>query len=185
VDLRIHFITEQQISTRKVFTKMKTIILYDSMYGNTQKIAQAIGDGLTGEVKVVRIGEANPSELKTYDLLIVGSPVHGGRATPELDEFIKQLPANSLEGVSVAAFDTRFESEHQGVGLRLLMSVIRYAAERIAKALVKKGGTLVAEPEGFIVENKEGPLKQGELERATTWAKQLTLAKETPSTTGS
>ena len=164
---------------------MKAYIIYDSMYGNTEKIAQAIGDGLTGEVKVVRVGEANPSELKTCDLLIVGSPVHGGRATPALDEFIKQLPAKSLEGKSVAAFDTRFESEDQGVGLRILMSVIRYAAERIAKALVKKGGTLVAEPEGFIVENKEGPLKQGELERATTWAKQLTLAKKVPSTTGS
>jgi len=40
---------------------------------------------------------------------------------------------------------------------------------------VKKGGRLVAEPEGFIVENKEGPLKQGELERANKWAKQLSL----------
>ena len=74
---------------------MKACIIYDSMYGNTQKIAQAIGEGLTGEVKVVRIGEADPSELKTCDLLIIGSPVHGGRATPALDTFIKQLPANS------------------------------------------------------------------------------------------
>ena len=71
------------------------------------------------------------------------------------------------KGKSVAAFDTRFELESQGVGLRLLMSVIRYAAPRLAKALEKKGGKLVAEPEGFIVENKEGPLKEGELERAT------------------
>jgi flavodoxin I len=164
---------------------MKAFIIYDSLYGNTEKIAQAIGEGLTGEVKVVRVGEINPSELKTCDLLIVGSPVHGGRATPELDAFIKQLHPNSLEGVSVAAFDTRFEAEHQGVGLRLLMNVIRYAAERIAKILVKKGGILVAEPEGFIVENKEGPLKQGELERATKWATQLSIAKEVPSTTGS
>jgi flavodoxin I len=164
---------------------MKALIIYDSTYGNTEKIAQAIGNGLTGDVKVARIGEVNPSELKTYDLLIVGSPVHGGRPTPELEAFIKQLPANSLKSISVAAFDTRFEAEDQGAGLRLLMSVIRYAAERIAKALVKKGGTLVAEPEGFIVENKEGPLKQGELERATKWATQLSLAKKAPSTTGS
>jgi len=162
---------------------MKAYIIYDSMYGNTQKIAQAIGEGLTGEVTVVSVGEANPSELKTCDLLIVGSPVHGGRATPALDTFIKQLPANSLEGISVAAFDTRFEPEEQGVGLRILMSVIRYAAPRLAKALEKKGGILVAEPEGFIVENKEGPLKQGELERASKWAQQLSLAKEVPSTT--
>ncbi len=62
-------------------------------------------------------------------------------------------------------------AEDQGVGLRILMSVIRYAAERIAKDLAKKGGRLVAKPEGFIVENKEGPLKPGELERTNKWAK--------------
>jgi flavodoxin len=55
--------------------RMKSFIIYDSIYGNTEKIAQAIGDGLTGEVKVVRVGEVNPSELKTFDLLIIGSPV--------------------------------------------------------------------------------------------------------------
>ena len=152
---------------------MKTLVIYDSVYGNTQKIAQAIGDGLTGEVKVVPVGSMNASEVRSFDLLIVGSPVHGGRATPAIDSFLKQLPPHSLEGKSVAAFDTRFESEEQGIGLRILMSVIRYAAERIARELVKKGGRLVAEPEGFIVEQKEGPLKQGELERASNWAKAM------------
>lgn len=67
------------------------------------------------------------------------------------------------------------------MGLRLLMSVIRTAAERIAKALVKKGGRLVAEPEGFIVEQKEGPLKQGELERARLWAKGIQAEQESDS----
>lgn len=152
---------------------MKTLVIYDSLYGNTEKIARAIGEGLTGEVKVVRIGDVNASEVRSFDLLIVGSPVHGGRATPAIDAFLKQLPAHSLEGKSVAAFDTRFEAEEQGVGLRILMSVIRYAAERIARELTKKGGTLAAEPEGFIVEQKEGPLKQGELERASHWVKSM------------
>lgn len=152
---------------------MKALVIYDSVYGNTEKIARAIGDGLTGEVKVVPVGTMNASEVRSFDLLIVGSPVHGGRATPAIDAFLKQLPAHSLEGKSVAAFDTRFEAEEQGVGLRLLMSVIRYAAERIARELVKKGGTLAAEPEGFIVEQKEGPLKEGERERASRWAKTM------------
>ena len=152
---------------------MKAVVIYDSVYGNTEKIAQAIGDGLAGDAKVVRVGNMNASELQAFDLLIVGSPVHGGRATSAIDALLKQFPAHSLEGKRVAAFDTRFESEEQGIGLRILMSVIRYAAERIAKELAKKGGRLVAEPEGFIVEQKEGPLKQGELERASTWAKAM------------
>lgn len=152
---------------------MKAVVIYDSMFGNTEKIAQAIGDGLTGEVKVVPVDDMNASEVRSFDLLIVGSPVHGGRATPSIDAFLKQLPPHSLEGKSVAAFDTRFEAEEQGIGLRILMSVIRFAAERIARELVKRGGRLIAEPEGFIVEDKEGPLKQGELERASTWAKAM------------
>jgi flavodoxin I len=135
---------------------MKAVIIYDSLYGNTEKIAQAIGEGLTGDVTVVRVGDVNASELKTCDLLIVGSPVHGGRATPAIDALLKQFPAHALEGKCVAAFDPRFELEAQGIGLRIVMSVMRYAAERIAKELAKKGGRLVAEPEGFIVEQKEG-----------------------------
>lgn len=152
---------------------MKAVVIYDSVYGNTEKIAQAIGAGLAGDAKVMQVGDVNASELRSSDLLIVGSPVHGGRATPAIDALLKQLPPHSLEGKRVAAFDTRFESEEQGIGLRILMSVIRYAAERIAKDLAKKGGELVAEPEGFIVEQKEGPLKQGELERASQWAKAM------------
>ena len=150
---------------------MKTLIIYDSMYGNTEKIARAIGDGLTGEVKVVRVSDVHTSDLKMFDLLILGSPVHGGRPTPEFEAFMKQLPTGALDGMSVAAFDTRFEAAEQSVGLRLLMRVIRYAAERLAREAIKKGGTLIAEPEGFIVENKEGPLKPGELERASAWAR--------------
>lgn len=152
---------------------MKAVVIYNSVYGNTEKIAQAIGAGLAGDAKVVRVGDVNASDLQAFDLLIVGSPVHGGRATPAIDALLQQLPAHSLEGKRVAAFDTRFESEEQGIGLRILMSVIRYAAERIAKDLTKKGGRLVAEPEGFIVEQKEGPLKQGEQERASAWAKAM------------
>jgi len=152
---------------------MKAAVIYDSVYGNTEKIAQAIGAGLAGDTKVVRIGYVNASELQAFDLLIVGSPVHGGRATSAIDALLTQFPVDSLEGKRVAAFDTRFESEEQGIGLRILMSVIRYAAEWIAKEMAKKGGRLVAEPEGFIVEQKEGPLKQGELERASMWAKAM------------
>jgi flavodoxin len=58
---------------------MKALIVYDSLYGNTEQIAKAIGGGMGGEVKVVRVGEANPAELGSYDLLIVGSATQVGR----------------------------------------------------------------------------------------------------------
>ncbi|GCE21601.1 flavodoxin family protein [Dictyobacter kobayashii] len=157
---------------------MNTLIIYDSMYGNTEKIAYAMADGITGDVKVQSVVDVNAAEFSVPDLLIVGSPVHGGRPTVAIEEFLKQLPADALKGISVAAFDTRFSAEDHGIGIRLLISIIHYAAGRIAKVLTRKGGRLIAEPEGFIVEDKEGPLQHGELERATSWAKELCAQKE-------
>ena len=147
---------------------MKALIVYNSLYGNTEKIAKAVGAGLTGEVKVLPVGKTNLSELKSLDLLIAGSPTHGGRPSPAMQRFLNKLPANSLKNIHVAAFDTRFAAKDHGLGLRILMGVIKFAAGRIANSLKNKGGNLVAGPEGFIVEGKEGPLKDGELSRATT-----------------
>ena len=61
---------------------LKASIIYDSVYGNTDKIAKAIGGAITGEVKVLRVIELNPSELETINLFIVGSPTQGGRPSP-------------------------------------------------------------------------------------------------------
>jgi hypothetical protein len=69
----------------------------------------------------------------------------------------------------VAVFDTRFAKNAHGIGLRLLMNTIGFAAEKMARALQQKGGRPLVEPAGFIVKDKEGPLKKGELERAVAW----------------
>ena len=74
------------------------------------------------------------------------------------------------KGIDAAAFDTRIPTSEVGTGLRLLMKMGGYAAGRIAEALKKKGGHLAVPPEGFFVKDKEGPLKEEELERAASWA---------------
>ena len=58
---------------------MKALIVYDSVYGNTEEIARAVAGALTpsGEVKVLRVGEANPSEFESVDLLVVGCLLRG------------------------------------------------------------------------------------------------------------
>jgi flavodoxin len=58
---------------------MKTLIVYDSVYGNTEKIAKAIGDAIAGEVEVLRVGDVNVGDLETADLLIIGSPIPDSR----------------------------------------------------------------------------------------------------------
>lgn len=144
---------------------MKILVVYDSLYGNTEKIAQAIGAALSGEVKVSRVGEVDPSELNMLDLLFVGAPTHGGRPSPPMREFLDKVQAGGLKGVKAAAFDTRIAKKWAGI--------FGFAAGRIAKSLKGKGGTLVGSPEGFFVEGTEGPLGEGELERATAWAKEI------------
>jgi len=152
---------------------MKILIIYDSLFGNTKVIAQAIAEASTAannQVIITGLNEASLVDLKAVSLLIVGSPTQGGRPTPALQKFLEQIPAKALNQVNVAALDTRFLEEDQGFGLRILMKVIRYATPRIADSLKSKGGTLIAPPEGFIVKAKEGPLADGEVERAKTWA---------------
>jgi flavodoxin I len=151
---------------------MKALVIYDSVYGNTGRIARAIGDAIasSGEVKVLRAGEANLSELTSIDLLIVGSPTHAGRPVAAVQDFLGKVPAPSLKGINVAAFDTRISKK--------IVGIFGYAAGRIAGNLKKKGGALIASPEGFFVTGGEGPLKEGELERAATWAKRLLESKK-------
>ena len=148
---------------------MKALIVYDSTYGNTEKVAKAIGAALTGEVKVLRAGEVNPAELNAFDLLVIGSPTYGGRPMPSVAELLNKIPESAIKGKNIAAFDTRIPTK--------LAKIFGYAADRIAKNLKEKGGNLVVPGEGFFVNGKEGPLKEGELERAASRAKELSKGK--------
>jgi flavodoxin I len=146
---------------------MKALVVYESVYGNTERIARAIADALgpSGDVTLVRAGEARPSHLAGIDLLVVGTPTQGGRPRPSIDAFLKEIPAHALENVAVASFDTRIEG--------LFARIFGYPASRIADTQKARGGRLVGEPAGFIVKGREGPLKEGELERVAAWARQL------------
>lgn len=149
---------------------MKALIVYDSVYGNTEKIARSIGGAITGEIKVLRIGEVNPSELEPVDLLIVGSPTYDGRPTPATLDFLNNIRESAVKGMSVAAFDTRLSAKWA--------KIFGYASGKIAGSLKAKGGTLILSPEGFFVKGAKGPLKEGELERAASWAKEIASSKK-------
>jgi len=155
---------------------VKALIVYDSVFGNTEKIAKAIGDSLADlqSTEVVKVSEAKLEQLQGTDLLIVGSPTRAFKPTKAIVDFLIQIPSNGLKGIDVAAFDTRVNTED--VNSRILNGFVKifgYAAKPIADKLQKKGGNLVIPPEGFFVKDNEGPLKEGELERAAKWAKQV------------
>lgn len=151
---------------------MKTLIVYDTVWGNTEQIARAIGEAIPGEVKVVRAGEADAASAGSFDMLLVGSPTQGGRPLKSVQAFIDSIPTGGLSRTRVAAFDTR--TEITGAFIRFLTVVFGYAAPRLAGVLKNKGGQSVAPPQGFVVNGREGPLLSGEKERAANWAKGLT-----------
>jgi flavodoxin I len=156
---------------------MKAMVVYDSAFGNTEKVAQAIGQALSSpeEVAVVRAANVTPEQLAGVSLLVVGSPTQKFRPLAAITDFLKAIPGGALKGVRVAAFDTRI-TQSRVDEIRILsffVKIFGYAAKPIADRLVKKGGELVAPPEGFYVTDTEGPLLDGELERAAAWARQV------------
>ncbi|MCJ7695599.1 MAG: flavodoxin family protein [Anaerolineaceae bacterium] len=149
---------------------MKTLVIYDSFFGNTEKIAQAIGQSL--ETEIIKVQNFKPEHLEDLEILIVGSPTRAFSPSPEIKSFLKALKRDSLKGVKVAAFDTRISlPDVNSKFLTFMVKLFGYADKPIIKALVKKGGESAVPSEGFFVKESEGPLANGELERAVNWAK--------------
>jgi len=150
---------------------MKNFIIYDSYFGNTEKIAKIIGEMINAET--IHVNKATINELKNIDLLVIGSPTRAFRPTDKIKRFLNEIPANGLNGVKVAAFDSGIRSEDSPKFLRLMIRWFGYAAKPILNSLVKKGGKQIAPPIGFYVKDVKGPLLDGETTRAKEWAEQI------------
>jgi flavodoxin len=154
---------------------MQTVVIYDSKFGNTEKIAEAIarGVGTLSGVRVLSTAQAaagTADAAAAADLLVLGGPTHNHGPSAGLRAFLAGLPA-SLRGIPAACFDTRYR------GPVLLMGS---AAAGAAKALAVTGTELVASPESFYM-TRRGPLElqqlePGEIERAEQWGRTVASA---------
>jgi len=145
---------------------MNTLIIYDSTYGSTEEIAQAITDSLAQRcsVRLLRVNKVQPSDLKGVDLLVLGCPTLKRKPTAAVQAFLDCVSRRPLKGVSAAVFDTRYRK------LRLLAGS---AAGVVADRLHKAGVNVLLPPQSFFVVAREGPLGEDELERATAWAHEI------------
>ena len=149
------------------------LVIYDSFFGNTQKVAEAIGEAL-GDANVKKVSDVSHDDLENLKILIVGSPTRAFQPSPDIKSFLKQFDRNALQGVKAAAFDTRLSLDNTDSGfLRTMIKLFGYADKIISKNLQKAGAEIGMESEGFCVSDSEGPLVEGEIERAQTWAKQI------------
>ena len=151
---------------------MKTIVIYDSVFGNTKIIADEIAKATGGAL--FKVTDICAADLNDATHIFVGSPTRAFRPTAAVSAWLKKLPAGALKGVNAAAFDTRAIMETvDSAMLKRLAKWFGYAAEKICKELKKKGATTEEAPIGFYVMESEGPLKDGELKRAASWAERF------------
>ena len=156
---------------------MNVLVIYDTVFGNTEKIAQQIGSGMQSKafVQVVKVNDVTPVQIQETDYLIIGSPTRGFKATESISELVKRLLQTKLEGKQIAVFDTRLDlQETKSVFSRFIIKTGGFAADKMAKEFKKNGFQLSKEPEGFLVYGEKGEtMVAGETERATGWGKSL------------
>lgn len=163
---------------------MKALVVYESMFGNTEQIAHAVANGLSDRmtVETQEVSQARSETADLLDLIVIGGPTHAFSMTRQQtrEDAVRQgaHPASTTRGIRewleylrpdphselVATFDTRVDKVRHLPGS---------AAKKAAKVSHKLGYPAAAKPESFYVHDVSGPLLEGELDRARAWGRQL------------
>jgi len=163
---------------------MKALVVYESLFGNTEQVALAITSGLSkhGEVELIEVTDAPAVISEVFDLLVLGGPTHAfsmtrpstredafrqgatqGSTAVGLREWLEHLRRGPHSAL-VATFDTRVAKVRHLPGS---------AAKGAAKVALRLGYEAAAPPESFYLEDVPGPLMDGELSRARDWGERL------------
>jgi hypothetical protein len=167
---------------------MHALVVYESMFGNTQTIAEAIAEGVSAQmaVEILEAGEAPEVISRDVALLIVGGPTHQfgmPRASSRRDaarqadrplvsggigirEWLSALSRDAE--IAAAAFDTRLDRPRW-------LWIMGSASGKIAKRLRRLGFHVRVPAEHFHVSDLKGPLLEGEIPRAREWGERVAL----------
>ena len=143
---------------------VNALVVYFSKFGNTQMVAEAIVKVFesVGSARLLSSDQLEASDLEGSDLVVMGSPTHKMNLPESVRPVFERLPKRVLRGKNVAAFDTSY---------KMSSMIARFtAAKKLAQKIRKLGGKWVVPPETFFVMAREGPLFDGEIERAAVWA---------------
>jgi flavodoxin len=150
---------------------MNVLIVYFSKFGNTQLVAEEIAETIASangndeSMRVINSDQLGVVDLESADLVVMGTPTHKMNLPEAVRPFLDRLPQKVLQSKAVAAFDTSYKMSAFLAGFT--------SAKKLNKKLRKLGGKQVVPPETFHVVDREGPLYQGELEHAQTWAGEI------------
>ena len=160
---------------------MKAVVVYESLWGNTGQVAKAVADGIGPEAMALSTAEVTPEAAAEADLLVAGAPLQAfslptariresitdgmgpkpDLTAPTLRSWLERLPAGHGH---YAAFDTKIRWSPGS------------AASVIDEELTRAGFKAIARSQHFVVAGKFGPLKDGEVERARAWGRELAAA---------
>jgi flavorubredoxin len=140
----------------------KAIVVYDSKFGNTEKIAKALSWGMRRNgfrVDCLKVDMADPIKLADYDLIAIGAPTHTLSISEPMNDFLKKLENVNLQGKDGFAFDTRLEyplsgSAAKGIEKKLKEFKVKIVRPRASAKVRITSGTAV------LVENSEKEFEQ-------------------------
>lgn len=151
----------------KVRETMNALVVYFSKFWNTKMVAEAIGEilQLEGKARVISSDTLTAGDLKSSDLIVMDSPTHKMNLPQAVRLLFERLPKKILKGKLVAVFDTSYK----------MSAWLNHftAGKKLAQKLRKLGGKRIMPPEIFHVKEREGPLYEGEIERAKEWARSI------------
>lgn len=138
---------------------MRILVIYDTVHGNTEQVANAIAEGLAGagEVQTKLIADTTADDIAAADLLVAGCPTHAWNISQATKDLLRRLGELRVEGTPAATFDTKFQKWYAGS-----------AAPKLSRALGRLGFRIVHDSESFFVAGMQGPLKDGQRERAAS-----------------
>ena len=173
------------MTTSDAVQEPRALVVFESMFGNTEQVARAVADGLQAEGVPTRVVDvsAAPADLPpSVDLLVVGAPTHAfslsrpktridavrqgadlSKAAIGLREWLASARPSADRPVHVAVYDTRVSK------VRRLPAAAGPSAARLARRRFAR----VDRPMAFLVDDVQGPLVDGEIDRATTWGQSL------------
>ena len=131
----------------------RAIVIYDTKFGNTEKIATALARGMEKQgvrVDCVKTDEVDIDKLVEYDLLAIGGPTHAFSISKPMKAFLEKLKRVDFKGKKAFAFDTKYKSWWAGS-----------AGKGIEKTLKRLGMSIVKPHASAIVTGSEGPLQDG------------------------
>ncbi len=141
---------------------MNALVIYDSNFGNTKTVAEEIVNNLDGSARTLSVKNFHAADLAGIDLVIWGSPINAWKPSAATMTAMNELPEKTFKGIRFTTFDTRMKTFLHGD-----------AKDHIAKRIRTLGGKPIAKPKEFYVRAKDGPLFDGEIEKARQWAKQI------------